>query len=347
MNIRSRFTLFPAAVAVLMAVLLLGAASAATAVKKDNHERQAPIISGTVVETMNSGGYSYIRIERHHKHIWVAVPQMKVVVGKTMEFRVMTFMRDFRSSTLHRTFSKIIFAAGPLGQQNQQKVERGGKLGKPASPAAMEGPPPALRTSMLTGTVVETMNSGGYTYVRLKHTGGRTWVAMPQMKVHVGQKLTLSVGPELHNFRSTTLKRTFDTIVFSGGPSAKGIAASRAPGSRAAVAAAQKISVAKATGPNAYRVAEIFAKRAALNGKTVVVRGKVVKFARAIMGRNWVHIQDGTGDPAKGTRDLVVTTQGTAAVGDVVIVKGTLAADKDFGAGYKYPAIIEDAALAK
>ena len=65
------------------------------------------------------------------------------------------------------------------------------------------------------------------------------------------------------------------------------------------------------------------------------------------MGKNWLHIQDGTGDPAKGTRDLVVTTADLAAVGDVVTVSGTLARNKDFGAGYKYKVIVEDATIKK
>ena len=92
-------------------------------------------------------------------------------------------------------------------------------------------------------------------------------------------------------------------------------------------------------------VGAIFEQRVALSGKAVSLRGKVVKVSVAIMGKNWLHIQDGTGD-AK-TNDLTVTTDAKAAVGDIVVVKGTVATDKDFGAGYKYDVIVEDAAITK
>jgi hypothetical protein len=73
----------------------------------------------------------------------------------------------------------------------------------------------------------------------------------------------------------------------------------------------------------------------------------VVKINTGIMGKNWVHIQDGTGDPKEGAHNLVATSQDEPAVGDVVTVTGTLARDRDFGGGYRYTAIIEDAKITK
>jgi hypothetical protein len=70
-----------------------------------------------------------------------------------------------------------------------------------------------------------------------------------------------------------------------------------------------------------------------------------VKYNSGIMGRNWLHIQDGSGDPAKSTHDITVTSEASTKVGDLVTVRGVLATDKDFGAGYAYDAIIEDASL--
>lgn len=88
-------------------------------------------------------------------------------------------------------------------------------------------------------------------------------------------------------------------------------------------------------------IAETFAERAKLAGKEVAVRGKVVKYNANIMNKNWVHIQDGSG--ATGSNDLAVTTNDSTAVGKTVMVRGTVAIDKDFGAGYKYDVILEDA----
>ena len=90
-------------------------------------------------------------------------------------------------------------------------------------------------------------------------------------------------------------------------------------------------------------VGEIFAGKADLSGKKVTVRGKVVKFNSQILGKNWLHVRDGSGDAAARTNDLTVTTDGTAKVGDTVLVTGELHLNKDFGAGYSYDVIVEDA----
>ena len=117
-------------------------------------------------------------------------------------------------------------------------------------------------------------------------------------------------------------------------------------GSQKAVVPFAEIKVEKAPGENSYTVDEIFSKAAELNGKTVVIRGKVMKVSPRIMGRNWIHLQDGTGNPDNNTHDLVVTTtMEPQADWDIITMEGVLAANKDFGSGYTYAAIVEDATL--
>lgn len=118
-------------------------------------------------------------------------------------------------------------------------------------------------------------------------------------------------------------------------------------GAAKAPATSEPIRVEKAKGENAYTVGELYEKSAALDKKTVTVRGKVVKVSKMIMGKNWVHLRDGSGDPAKGTNNIVVTSQGDPKTGDVVTARGTLHKDKDFGAGYKYPVILEEGTFQK
>jgi hypothetical protein len=152
------------------------------------------------------------------------------------------------------------------------------------------------------------------------------------------------------NFPSKALKRTFESIIFSEGPVA-GTAkdgkkeAKKSPGSKGSVVKAdEKIKVAKATGKNAYQVSDLYRLKIELNKRKVTVRGKVVKVSANIMDRNWIHIQDGSGDAKKGTNNLVVTsTTALPSVGDVVTIKGTAYKDKDFGGGYKYDVIVEKA----
>lgn len=233
--------------------------------------------------------------------------------------------------------------------------------GAPAAPKQPSPPTPKPhkgpiqtdeRSGGLSGTVVETMNSGGYTYVCIENAGTKTWVAMPETKVVVGSQMTVNPGQEMTNFTSRTLKRTFDRIIFTGGPvgvkAGPHSGASQAGGSKVAKSRLEKgVKIKKAAGPNACTVSEVFAKRKALNGKTAVVRAKVVKVTPEIMGRNWIHLQDGSGDPAKGTHDLVATSRDLPSAGDIVTIKGKIVKDKDFGAGYKYTVILEEATIQK
>ncbi|MDR3088589.1 MAG: DNA-binding protein [Desulfobulbaceae bacterium] len=238
--------------------------------------------------------------------------------------------------------------------------------------------------SSIGGVVSETMNSGGYTYILLTTDkgGGEVWAAIPEQKVEKGQKMTLPVDMEIPNFHSDTLNRDFKNIVFSSGDKAAAhplgtVAETKAGptagldsftaavakenqnkgqekampeesgGSAGAVAPFADVKVEKATGQDAVTVAEVFDNAKKLNGKTVCLRGRVMKVSLAIMGRNWIHLQDGTGDPLRNTHDLVATSDAAPELGAVIVVSGTLIADKDFGAGYRYAALIEQAKIEK
>lgn len=233
--------------------------------------------------------------------------------------------------------------------------------GKPSS--AEKALAEAQEENPLSGKVVETMDAGGYTYVCLAKNGAKTWVAVPNTKVTVGEEMAFQPGQEMANFKSRTLNRTFEKIYFSGGPVAsqaatkddavkgahggKSIAEMQGKVAAAApkAAATENVKVEKAAGPNAYTVAELYGKKDTLDKQKIVVRGKVVKVSTGIMGKTWVHLRDGSGDAAQDTNNLVVTTQDVPSVGDVVTASGTLYKDKDFGAGYKYNLIIEEASI--
>lgn len=109
--------------------------------------------------------------------------------------------------------------------------------------------------------------------------------------------------------------------------------------------AGEKIQVPKAKG--GYTVSEVYAKRGDLDGKKVAVRGKVVKVSSGIMGKNWIHLQDGSGSREKNDYNLVVTSQDEPKVGDVVTASGTLTKDKNLGMGYHYTVLVEDAEVGK
>ena len=172
--------------------------------------------------------------------------------------------------------------------------------------------------------------------------------------IGVGDPVVVPEGMPMPNYHSKTLNRDFDLVYFVdsimvGGATA---AAGEAPGAgkmpeghppltvqSAAQNGVDVSGIKKVEG--GQTVADVFAGKAKLSGQEVKVRGKVVKFSPGIMGKNWIHLQDGTGQA--GTNDLTVTTSGTAKVGDTVVVAGKVSTDKDFGYGYKYEVILEDA----
>ena len=107
------------------------------------------------------------------------------------------------------------------------------------------------------------------------------------------------------------------------------------------------VKVPKAEGPDARTVAEVVDGRAGLKGKTVLVRGKVVKYNAGILGKNWVHLRDGSGSAANKTNDVLVTTKEETRVGDVVLARGVVRTDVDLGSGYVYAVMVEEATLRK
>jgi hypothetical protein len=212
----------------------------------------------------------------------------------------------------------------------------------PAKPAAAQ----------LTGEVLEVQDVESYTYLRLKTKDGETWAAVGRAPVKKGAQVTIENPMVMHNFESKTLNRKFDKIVFGmlagTGPTAAGKGGDLTMHSGAAKPTeVGDVKVAKATGPNARTVAEIVGKSAELKDKTVIVRGKVVKFTPGVMGKNWVHLRDGTGSDADRTNDVLVTTLDEAKIGDVVLVTGVVHTDRDLGSGYSYKVLVEEAKLKK
>lgn len=197
--------------------------------------------------------------------------------------------------------------------------------------------------TVVNGQVLEVTNVESYTYLRLQTKDGEIWAAVPSAQVTKGVQVTIVNATVMDDFQSKSLKRTFDHIVFGT------LADARMPGSAGTTntAAPGNIKVSKASGPGARTVAEIVTKSAELKDKTILVRGQVVKYSEAVMGKNWVHLRDGTGSATDNSNDVLVTTRDAAKVGDVVVAKGVVRTDKDFGSGYSYKVLVEDASLQK
>ena len=239
----------------------------------------------------------------------------------------------------------------------------------PATGAASAAATNANSASSVKGVVLERIDASSYSYLRLKTERGEEWAAVPKATVSKGAEVTITNPMVMKDFEGKAIGRKFDRIYFGelGGGGASAMAAAHAaagvggagtgagagvgaiPGHKAGTVAAADagVKVTKAEGPDARTVAEVWASKDALGGKDVTVRGKVVKYTPRVMGKNWIHIQDGTGSAGDATHDLAVTTTGQAAEGDIVTIHGKVSLHKDFGAGYVYDLLVEDASLTK
>jgi hypothetical protein len=223
-----------------------------------------------------------------------------------------------------------------------------------ASAPAAAAPLPYDKATPIQGEVLETIDTETYSYIRLKTEDGEVWAATMKMSIPKGTKLVIHDAMLMTDFYSKGLQRKFDRIYFgSAVDTAESQAASPAAAHMAAHAQmvqAQDVPVgkiAKATGAEARTVAEVYAQRTKLQGKNVAVRGKVVKTSDKILDRNWIHVRDGSGTAKDATNDLLVTTKESVKVGDVLVVRGVVRTNADYGSGYAYPVVLEGATFSK
>jgi hypothetical protein len=220
--------------------------------------------------------------------------------------------------------------------------------------------------SVIEGEVLELINVPNYSYLRLGAKGATgtegTWAAVSTASVKVGDQARVSGATKMPGFTSTTLKRTFAVIYFgsldAGGgatgllpPDGHGAAGAPDPHAGGAdphqgmsgKAAIEVKKVDRASGPNGKTVAEVLGQRITLAGKTIRVQATVVKATTGILGSTYLHVRDGSGDASAGTHDLTVTTAATPAVGQVITIEGVVVLDREIGAGYSFPTLIENA----
>ena len=204
--------------------------------------------------------------------------------------------------------------------------------------------------------VKEVIQVSSYTYLNvLEEDQTKKWLAVPTMEAKPEEVFYYQGGVEMHDFESSELKRKFDVVLFLGYITSadtvdpeKGIIDANAateevqPSKKATL---EKLDLSIDGIEEGVRIAELFENKQNYAGKKIKVQGEVTKFNKAIMGKNWVHFQDGTA--FEGAYDLMITTQEILDVGDVVVFEGLLTLDKDFGAGYFYKVLLEEAVVVK
>lgn len=213
---------------------------------------------------------------------------------------------------------------------------------------AQEGQKQAVNHPNVHKVVVkEVLQANNYTYLRVLEDTTLTWLAIPKLEdARVGNTYYYQGGMNMGKFTSKDLDRTFDDIVFLNGVVDPEIvegggasATPKAPKPKNEIDVVEDISVEPAKG--GITIAQLFEKPNKYKNKRVKISGQVTKYSSKILGVNWIHLQDGSG------HDFTCTSKGEAAVGDIITVEGKITLDKDFGAGYRYAIIMEEAKILK
>jgi hypothetical protein len=193
--------------------------------------------------------------------------------------------------------------------------------------------------------VIEVIQTTNYTYLRVEEEGNEFWIAVERREAKSGDVLYYTRAAEMKNFASRELGRTFPSVFFVDDPSdtppviAKGPTNQNRPAGRLPIKRKENISVETAKG--GISISDLYKNPSGYNGKIVKIRGVVVKYNKEIMKKNWAHIQDGT--EYSGKYDLTVTTADSVEIGNTVTFTGIINLNKDFGYGYAYDVIMEDA----
>ena len=201
-----------------------------------------------------------------------------------------------------------------------------------------ENPVPdvAVPAGMVRGTVLETMDSGGYTYVSVDTGQGQLWAAGPKATVKVGDVVQFSQGMPMNQFQSNTLNRTFELLFFVDSiANLTTPADAKAGPSMPAMSQPAVTDVRVAELEAGQNIAWVYANKDSLADQSVSLRGKVVKYNSNILGWNFLHIRDGSGDAAEGNHDLTITSKATTAVGETIVVTGTVALGKGVSLGQR------------
>ena len=201
------------------------------------------------------------------------------------------------------------------------------------------------QTEMRTVKCIEVIQTTNYTYLHVSENDSLIWIAVPKMNAQKDETYYFVGGMDMGVFTSKELNRTFDQMLFLAKLSSVPKHNSTGENVHQAEIKKEKQNVKIELDTNYLTIKELYNNKEKYADKEVTVKGQVTKFSTKIMSRNWIHIQDGTNDEINF--DLTITTDETVNIGDIVIIKGKLTIDKDFGYGYFYNVLIEEGKIIK
>jgi len=186
--------------------------------------------------------------------------------------------------------------------------------------------------------VLEVLPTDKYVYMRVSEGNQEFWLATGKQPVEIGDRFQFTDGLLKTNFESKEYNRVFEKLYLVsrmtplGGPATKSTDKGKT--------SLENISTDEVVpAEGSIAIADIIENPSKYDGKQVQVTGKCTKLNANIMGRHWIHLKDGSNDDY----DFVVTSDQAIPEGHVVTMAGTISLDRDFGSGYRYEILMENA----
>ena len=231
----------------------------------------------------------------------------------------------------------LLSLVGCSDESKPVSVDKPAKVAAPTKEASVKELAPIMAKERHVVLVNDVLDSGGYTYVQAVEDGLMYWIAGPQSPIKVGETLRLSSQMWMDNFSSKTMKKSFERIMFVASFKQSPAVKKGAKESLPYIAPLAPIN-------GSMSIKDIHAQSEKFSGKTITVHAKIVKASFGIMKKNWIHVIDGSSQEDDGVI-TATTLENNLREGDEIILTGKLTTKKDFGYGYFYKVIIEDATV--
>lgn len=240
---------------------------------------------------------------------------------------------------------KVVEAKGSSSTSKNSKVPS--STGIFDSGSGSTSPQKSNTTSQNTGSmgdfhqvkIKEVLPTEKYVYLLVEEQGQEDyWISTLKKEVNVGGVYFYKDGLLKTNFESKEYNRTFDKIylvsnIVPANHAGQQSTSTSKTNTKPVIQDAGKIEV-----EGSVKIAEIVKDPKKFENKEVQLSGQVTKINPNIMGRNWIHIDDGSQEDF----DMVITSNQMIPEGNIVTMTGTVRLNKDFGAGYRYDIIVED-----
>jgi hypothetical protein len=316
---------------------------------------QAGIHAVVVEEVLQTTQYTYLHVKEGGSESWLALPKMQAAAGEKYYYKNGLLMTEFESKELNRTFKEVLFL-----DFISTSPDIADKSLTPATESQAATTPGKQTDQAQTTSVahqiqaVEVLQTSQYTYIRAKEGSAEFWLAVSRMQVAVGKTYYFAGGLPMTDFPSKELKRTFKEILFVDNLSTSPVApenkvvaaaATNEPVSTGSAIPLEKKEIKMKHAKGDITIAVLLENRKSYAGKSIKISGQVTKFTPGVMKKNWIHLQDGT--DFSGKFDLTITTDQEVKVGDTITAEGSISLDKDFGFGYFYEVLMEEAKISK